>query len=328
MAATAERRDLLQRWGLGPIQAITEAISGTVNQTSLVTTARGRYALRSYRHDERLPIAREHAIIAHVRARGLPAVGPLPLPDGGTILEHGGRFHALFPWASGRQIPRHALGPDEALAMGTCLAQLHRALADLPAEWRVRRDFAIDRGATLAGIARIELAIQGRTTHDATDAAALAWLTGQRAWLARCAADAQIDLTPLENQVIHGDYQETNLFFAPTRVSAVIDWDQTYVAPRAWEVVRTLHLAFGFAPTLCRPLLAAYRAVLPLPLADLDHAVAAYALKVGHALWVYETYYLHGNERVRQFFQPGGFISPATQWAHLRPHLAASSSRS
>jgi len=323
VATTAEQRDLLQRWQLGPVRAVAEAATGTVNQTLLVTTDRGRYALRTYRHDERLPIAREHAIIAHVRARGLPAVGPLPLPDGGTILEHGGRFHALFPRASGRQIPRHALGPDEALAMGTCLGQLHRALADLPAAWRARRAFAIDRGATLAGIARIELAIQGRTTHDATDAAALAWLADQRAWLARCAADAHIDLSPLEHQVIHGDYQETNLFFTPARVSSVIDWDQTYLAPRAWEVLRTMHFAFGFASALCRPLLAAYRAVFPLPLADLDHAVAAYALKVGHDLWIHEEYYLHGNGRVRQFFQPGGFVSPATHWAHLRPLLAA-----
>jgi homoserine kinase type II len=293
-----------------------------VNQTLLVTTAMGRYALRSYRHEDRTPVAREHAIIAHVRAHGLPAVGPLPLPDGGTILESGGRFHALFPQAPGRQLPKHALGPDEALAMGACLGRLHRALADLPAAWWAQRTFALDRDATLAGIARLEVAIQGRATHDAADAAALAWLVGQRAWLAQCAAEARIDLTSLEHQVIHGDYQETNLFFAPARVSAIIDWDQTYVAPRAWEAVRTLHLAFAFAPALCRPFLAAYRAVLPLPLADLDQAVAAFALKEEHNLWLYEEYYLHGNERVRRFFQPGGFASPATHWARLRPLLA------
>jgi homoserine kinase type II len=293
-----------------------------VNQTVLVTTAIGRYALRSYRHTERTPVAREHAIIAHVRAHGLPAVGPLPLPDGGTILECNGRFHALFPQAPGRQLPRHALGPDEALAMGTCLGRLHRALADLPAAWWVRRTFAVDRDATLAGITRLEVAIQGRPTRDATDAAALAWLRGQRAWLLQRAAEDRLDLTSLAHQPIHGDYQESNLFFAPTRVSAVIDWDQTYAAPRAWEAVRTLHLAFACAPALCVPFLAAYRAVLPLPLVDLDQAVAAYALKAGHDLWVYEEYYLRGNERVRQFFQPGGFASPATHWARLRPLLA------
>lgn len=323
MATTAEQRDLLRAWEIGPIQSIAQPAAGTVNQTWLVTATTGRYALRTYRHHDRAPVAREHAIIAHVRARGLPAVGPLPLPGGGTILERGGRYHALFPLAPGRQVPRPALGPAEALAMGACLGRLHRALADLPAEWAVRRTFAVDRDATLAGIARLEAAIGGRPAHDADDAAALAWLAGQRAWLERCPADARVDLTPLAHQVIHGDYQETNLFFARGRVSAVIDWDQTYAAPRAWEVARALHLNFAFAPALCLPFLAAYRAALPLPPADLDRAVAAYALKVGHDLWVYEERYLRGNERVRRFFQPGGFVSPAAHWARLRPLLPA-----
>ncbi len=323
MAATAEQQDLLQPWGLGPVQSATRPAAGTVNQTLLVTTAMGRYALRTYRHEDRTVIAREHAIIAHVRAHGLPAIGPLPLPDGGTIVEQGGQFRALFPLAAGRQVSRHALGAAEAAAMGACLGQLHHVLAHLPEEWRAWRTFTIDRETTLARIARLEATIHGRPTNDADDAAALAWLAGQRAWLERCPADARIDLTPLAHQVIHGDYQETNLFFARGRVSAVIDWDQTYVAPRAWEVVRTLHLAFAFAPALCRPFLAAYRAALPLPLADLDRAVAAYALKVGHDLWLYEERYLRGNERVRRFIQPGGFVSPATRWVHLRPLLAA-----
>jgi homoserine kinase type II len=318
----ADLLDLLRPWGLGTVQSATRPATGTVHQTVLVTTARGRYALRSYRHHERAPVAREHAIIAHVRAHGLPVVSPLPLPNGGTILECDGRFHTLFPQAPGRQLPKHALGPNEARAMGACLGQLHRALADLPAMWWAQRTFAVERDATLAGIARLEVAIQARPTPDAADAAALAWLVGQRAWLLQRAAATCIDLTALEHQPIHGDYQESNLFFVRARVSAVIDWDQTYLAPRAWEVMRTLHLAFAFAPALCRPFLAAYRAVMPLPLADLDQAAAAYALKVGHDLWVFEEYYPRSNERVRRFLQPGGFASPATDWERLRLLLA------
>ena len=76
MATTAEQRDLLRAWEIGPIQSIAQPAAGTVNQTWLVTATTGRYALRTYRHHDRAPVAREHAIIAHVRARGLPAVGP------------------------------------------------------------------------------------------------------------------------------------------------------------------------------------------------------------------------------------------------------------
>lgn len=323
VVAMSALRDLLRAWPIGTVRSVARSAAGTVNRTWLVIASAGRYALRTYRHHERSPIAREHAIIAHVQRSGVPAIGPLPLASGGTILEWEGQFHALFPAAPGRQIARSALSPAAALAMGTCLGGLHHALTDLPERWAVQRTFAIDRGATLAGIERLEAIVRARPRHDATDVAALAWLVGQRAWLLRSGSDARIDLSALERQVIHGDYQETNLFFMPGRVSAVIDWDQTFSAPRAWELVRAMHLAFAFAPALCRPFLAAYCASFPLPLADLDRAVAAYALKVGHDLWLYEEYYLHGNGRVRQFFQPGGFMSPATLWNRLRPALIA-----
>ena len=319
MVVTLALRDLLRSWPIGPVRSIARPASGTVNQTLLVTTSTARYALRTYRHRERLPIAREHAIVAHVRAAGLPAVGPLPLPDGGTILAHDGQFHALFPAAPGRQRARGALTPTDALAMGTCLGRLHRALGTLPERWAVRRSFAFDTGATLSGIERLETIIRARPHHNSADVAALSWLDGQRAWLVRSSDADPIDLAALEQQIIHGDFQDANLFFAPGRVSAIIDWDQTYVAPRAWEVVRVMHLSFAFAPALCLPFLAAYRARLPLSLGDLDLAVAAYTQKMGHHLWIYEEYYLHNNERVRQFFQSGGFVSPSDQWRALRP---------
>lgn len=319
---TASQSHLLRPWGLGPVVSVAAPAAGTVNRTLMVTTAAGRYALRTYRHADRAPVAREHAIIAHVRGHGLPAVAPLPLVGGGAILARDGRYHALFPIATGRQFPKHALGPREAAAMGVDLGALHRALADLPAVWHAQRDFALDRDATLAGIARLEAAIRGRPARGDADAPALRWLAGQRAWLDTCPPGARIDLSALPQQVIHGDYQENNLFLAGGRVSAIIDWDQTYRAPRAWEVLRAMHLAFAFAPDRCRAFLSAYRGVLPLPRADLDRAAAAYALKVGYDLWALESYYLRGEVRVAPFLPVRPFASPADGWARLRADLS------
>ncbi len=311
-------RALLEAWPLGTIRAIEPATSGTVNRTFLVDAALGRYALRSYRQRELGPVVREHAIIAHVRAADFPAIAPLPLPDGNTILAVDGRFHALFPLAHGGQCARAALGPDEAAAMGSCLGRLHRALVSLPQQWAAPRSFATDRDGTLAKIAHLEETIRARSQLEAHDREAFSWLHGQRGWIARHDADPLNLLASLEWQVIHGDYQETNLFFLAGRVSAVIDWEQTYLAPRVWELLRTMHYAFAFSPTLCGPFLSAYRAIAPTTLDDLDRAALAYAQKIGHDLWVYEEYYLRGNMRVRQFFHKGGFVSPLDDWRTLR----------
>lgn len=313
-----EQRAAVAAWHVGAVLAASVPNSGTVNTTVLLETRDGRYALRAYRHTERGPVAREHAIIAHVRAHGLPAVAPLPLPDGATILERDGRFFALFPCAPGRQVARAELGVGEAAAMGRFLARLHGALNSLPAELATQRPIAIDRARTLARMEHLEAVIRARTDADPVHAAGLARLAAQREWVRQLLPSAAVDFGALEQQVVHGDYQETNLFFAASEVCAVIDWDQTHVRPRAWEVLRTLHYAFAFAPALCRPLLAAYRGVLPLPLEDLDCAAAAYDIKARHDLWLYETFYLERNPRVRPFLLLPAVAPVADQWATLR----------
>jgi homoserine kinase type II len=122
-------------------------------------------------------------------------------------------------------------------------------------------------------------------------------------------------------QLVHGDYQETNLFFADGRVSAIIDWDQTHVASRGLEIFRTLDYVFAFALAPCHTFLAAYRAVQPLARAELDCAAAVYGLRQAHNLWIYTAYFLEGNARAGQFITPGGFVPFADRWAALRPGL-------
>lgn len=323
MAAELAPHTLLAHWNLGPLLEARTPASGTVNRTILLDTATGRYALRAYRHRDRAPVAREHAVIAHVRPRGLPAVSPIPLPDGETILARDGRFYALFPRAEGHQVARGQLGTGESAAMGTFLASLQRALRDYPSEEAVRRTYTFDRATTLGRLARLEAVIRERDGADPTDTVALARLAGQRAWLNGQPATFAVGHEILGEQVIHGDYQESNLFFAAGRVCAVIDWDQTYLGSRAWEIVRTLHLAFGFAPALCRAFLSAYRTDSPLAVSDLDRAAEVYSVMRAHDFWVYEEYYLAGNERVRQFITPATFVPLTENWARLRPALAS-----
>lgn len=312
---------LVAAWGLRAVGAALRPNAGTIHQTRLVPTDAGVVVLRAYRYDERAPVEREHAVIAHARARALPAVAPLPLPDGATILTNAGRFYALFPYAPGRQVVRADLGAVEATAMGACLAELHSALADLPATLLTPRSLHVDRAATVAEIER--LAAYARAGTDPHDAVVLRSLLGQRAFVESLPDSAIIDLAGLAFQPIHGDYTETNVFFHDGAVSAVIDWDQAYRAPRAWEVVRTLHLAFGFDATLASAFLAAYRVVAPLAWAELDQAAAAYGVVRAHDLWLPQWIYDRGDDRVRRFFTDRGFVAVESQWAALRVVLAS-----
>jgi homoserine kinase type II len=314
-------RELVAAWGLRAAGPAERPAAGTIHQTCVVPTDGGVVVLRAYRYGERTPIEREHTVIAHACMRGVPAVGPLPLPDGATILTNAGRFYALFPYAPGRQVMRANLGAAEAAAMGSCLAAMHGALADLPAALLAPRSLPVDRAATVADIER--LAAQARAGTNPHDALVLRSLLGQRAFVESLPDSATVDLAGLAFQPIHGDYTETNVFFRSGAVSAVIDWDQAYRAPRAWEVVRTLHLAFGFDATLAGAFLGAYRAVAPLAWGELDRAATAYGVMRAHDLWLPQWIYDRGDERARRFVTERGFVAVEAEWAALRRVLGS-----
>jgi len=313
---------VLSAWRLGPVLNVSIPATGTVNRTVLIQTTSGTYALSAYprRVEGRARVAWEHTAISWAGSRGLPVCRPLPLPGGETVNEQDGRLFALFPLASGRQVRREELGDGEVAASGRCLARIHLAFADFPVAQARSKNLAVDLAAVLAGIPRIEAAIGALPIQTEADRAALGQLAARRDWLAEnihMAEGVPERLSTLPCQVVHGDFQETNLFFEGTDVSAVIDWDQCGVAPRAWEVLRALHLMLGMTPGPCRAFLAAYRGLCPLPPSELQEAAACYGILADQNLWVYEAVYLEGNDRVRQFLTPGAFIPFAERWGAL-----------
>ena len=206
-------------------------------------------------------------------------------------------------------------------AMGAFLARVHTALSSFPIEYAARRDFTIDRDTTLTGIEQIEAAVRARPILSELDQRVLAQLAGRRAWITQSPFDTLPDMSALAQQVIHGDYQETNVFFQDGRVVAIIDWDQSYLASRAWEIARTLDLVCDFEVESCRAFLAGYRAHAPLQPAALDRAATCYGLMRAHDLWLYRAIYFEDSQRKRQFVSHGEFVPLVDQWAALRELL-------
>ncbi len=307
-------------WPLGTVLSATQPTTGTMHQTFLLQTTCGPFVLRGYRHLTRARVAREHALIRFAAAHGLPAPVPIQREDGSALWEQEGRFYALFPMALGRQVPRAALGARESAAMGTFLGRLHRVLQDYPRDHVEARSFTADLPTTVARIAYLEQVIREWPQQSEIEERALRRLAERRAWLAGTAGDMPT-VADIPVQVIHGDYQETNLFFSGGQVSAIIDWDQAYAAPRTWEVLRVFHLVFQFAPAPSRAFLRAYQRVLPLSSAHLRATAACYCHLRTHDLWVYEATYLAGNDRTRAFIHDGPFTPLDQRWAQLQATL-------
>ena len=313
---STEDRQALASWSLGTVLSAAIPELGTVNRTVLLQTSVGAFVLRiSCREQQR--VEWEHECITWAADHGLPVCRPIPLSGGGTVMAHAGVFYALFPLAQGSQIMRAEMNTEHAWAAGYCLARIHTAFQTFPAERARVKNLAVDISAALGNIPRIEDAIQALPIYAETEAAALEQLAGRRDWLRRTeplASGVRKRLGLLPRTVVHGDYQETNLFFADGQVSAVIDWDQSGLAARGWEVVRALHLMLGLAPDPCRAFLDGYRAVLPLFEDELQEAAACYGVLADSNIWVYQAAYLEGNGRAKRFIEAGPFIPFQVQW--------------
>lgn len=317
----AECQRLADHWGVGVVQSVATPETGTINTIRILKTDQGRFVLRVYRQAIRARIENEHSVVAWAAQRGIPAVVPLRTVEGKTYVEYEERFVTLLPFVGGKQIVRDQLDVDDVRVMGRFLGHVHRVLQKHPIVDIPPVRIQIEPEQTLAGIDRLEETICAIKNLQPTDDYALTRLRSRRAWLQRRGAEDISGLAQFPFQVLHGDYQETNVFFDRGEISAIIDWDKIYCAPAAWEVVRALHLMLHFEPIQSVAFLNAYRETNALSIESLDVAVHCYGLSKAYDLWLFEEIYEGGNDRVRQFIRPGEFVPVAEDWARVRQEM-------
>ncbi|NKB67471.1 MAG: phosphotransferase [Candidatus Latescibacteria bacterium] len=316
-------QELLGHWNSARLHSVTEPQAGTINTLRIAATDQGQFVLRLYRHHDRSRLEREHRVVAWIAEQGLPAVVPLPTRTGATFAEWEGYFATLLPYIPHRQIARHRLQAAHIKAMGSFLGRLHRTLAQYPGTDIPPVRFTTDRRRTLAGIDHLEALIESLPHPQDLDRHALQRLRTRRLWLQNRPPEDTAELASLPFQAVHGDYQESNIFFNGTDVAAVIDWDKIYTAPPAWEVVRTLHLVLELQTTPSIAFVRAYRSQHPLSIGALETAARCYGLMRAYDLWLYEAIYQGGNQRLRAFVKRGDFAPLERDWTPLQEKIAA-----
>ncbi len=243
---------ILRAFGVGDYRAHAPIAVGTINTNVRVETGGGRLFLRINEGKSRDDVALEASIVAWMAARGVPTPEPRPAADGRPFAVWNGELASLFPWVAGRTLGRAELTAAHGAAVGSALAQLHRAGADHP-DRRAGRyvpDEIDRRLARVAGLADPELA------------GAVAILQPE---LRAVAAERRRDLP---GGIIHGDlFVDNVLFHEDGRLSALLDFEQASWGRWAYDVAVTV-LAFGFGgddfrADVTRAFLDAYAAARP-----------------------------------------------------------------
>ncbi|GAC1447487.1 MAG: hypothetical protein PVSMB4_02980 [Ktedonobacterales bacterium] len=222
-------------WRLSPLD------SGTNNLVQVVETPElDRYVLRIYgRHSDITYIRYELAIVTALQEAHLPFCVPAPVPtrSGETVLRvpaDGGEMLAtLWPFIQGSHPQAHDL--DRARAAGQALAVLDDALAQ--ARIPVTPD-AVPRLA-YGDLGRYPLpgdlrAVIARLPLDQDSVVRLMEL------MDRACVTIPVLYGTLPQQLIHSDYDGSNVLLEGNRVTGIVDFEFTHTDLRALDLVIAL----------------------------------------------------------------------------------------
>ena len=294
---------------------VTRTPMGSMNETYFA----GRYVLRRHRSTDVSRLRWEALVIEHVRQRGVSAPGLVPARDGRIVVERSDGLWSLFERADGSHIRRGEMGEDAAHRMGASLADVHVALEDLPAG-RSAPALSSTEAAVRESVRLLDAAVEAVDDDVAAARATRSWLRGFAAWHGRTGACAAPVRTA--TQVVHGDFQDTNVLFIGDQVAAVVDWEKAEARMAVEEILRAMHLSFDLEPRLCGAFVAGYRSRCGLSIEELDVGARLYGFERDRSTWILEELHLRGNERVRSTVETmTDFVPFHERWADVRTAL-------
>jgi Ser/Thr protein kinase RdoA (MazF antagonist) len=299
-------REALAAYDCAPIAEAVPVAGSVRNENYRVETDRGPRFVRFHRPSRTLVrLRREHRVIEWAGRQGLPAVRPLVSRHGDTLLELAGRLVAVFPWVDGGHLQRTKLTAAQAFAMGDMHGRVHAVLAryadaDLPWFWFTWGPVTEHTAARLGAFAEL---LPSATLTEPERGLIGQVIETQRDYLAHEEHEPVVNPRMTGVQPVHGDFHERNLLLDDDgRVVAVVDWDQTCLMPRGFEIVRALCFAELLDPPLLDAYLAAYHEHAQLLPEECAVAVELWWQFVVRSTWLYDARLRECDPAVQPFF--------------------------
>ena len=207
----SELRSYLNAYELGELVGYKGIEEGIENTNFFLTTSHGEFVLTLFERTPAADLPYFLGVMDHISRAGIPSARPMPRRDGEVLGTLNGRATAIVERLSGRGVDQPS--PEQAAALGTVLAKMHKAAADFPAQ---RPNC---RGPSWWTPALKEL-------HDKLPQEQLALLQDEVAYQAR------VDQSALPGGVVHADLFRDNALFEGPRLTGLIDF--YYACNDAW----------------------------------------------------------------------------------------------
>ena len=329
---------LFLRFGLPAPTAFRPVDSGLLNQSYQITSTGQRYFLKHYlpwrgigsglpdaygrQRSAAQTLRWQHEAVIRLQAAGLPAVAPLRDLHGRTVAYVRGRPFAVFPWNDG--VHRHGrhMQDIDAHCLGTLLADLHTGLERLLPQ--VPQPLFVATTSEQRAVAEAEQLLS--LVHTGPDQDEMDALSAHRLRERLALIPEVAHLRPAPDAVgtvgyIHGDFHAGNVMWSGlepgSRVTAVVDWEKTAVAPCGDEVVSTALVFFTGEYSgqldldLVRAFIGGYAEARPqFSERELTDSVRRVWWERLTDFWILTWHYRHGDHRADSLFPATAALVP------------------
>jgi homoserine kinase type II len=250
--------ELVDDYGLGPLEGWNGIPTGSVNSNYVLETGRGRHLLRIEEVKAELDVKRELDLLLFLRRQGFFCPQPVADRKGRYYRDLGGKCASLYRWVDGGVLKAEEIDATRLEQVGRGLAELHHA--GRAYKKGIENRFSYERVTEIYGTVRDRLPPYFRkivrTLDDEID-----YL---RHYLE----------TKLPRGIIHGDLFADNLVFEDDKLVAVLDFEAAargrFVFDLATAVNALCYAGDVYDLKRFEAIMAGYESLRPLSLAEWD----------------------------------------------------------
>lgn len=304
-------------YNIKPVKFVENIQTGLRNNFAL-TDGETKYFLRQYMnyYDEER-IIQIHNVKSFFFKGNIPVILPITCKNNLSYFLYEGHYYSLFPYIESISLDKNNLSKHALKSMALMLAKIHLlSKNNHPQKISVIREVPLKHGihgykkdVFINNVEKLLQIIKEKNSKDTFDKLAMEALAFKMA-VVKKSANFFDDLNVINDHLIHGDYHNHNLFFDKNgNVKYVFDLEQSGMAPRMYEVARTLELLFfdeSFDDTNFRNasiFLREYGKHYPFAKEDFVTGVKIRYSSNVYAWWIEKMHYIDKHNRADKFLK-------------------------
>ncbi len=295
---------LYEEYRIGKIIKAEKIEKGYSTCNFVLKTGQEKYFFKQYRFDDLERMKEVHRAKEYFFNGGIPIIFPKRDRGGNTFVEYQGKYYALFPFINGRIIEEENFTAEALESLGKILAEIH-ILGQKKEIPRMRKEFnGWNEEKFFKNTEQILKGFLKKKEKNQTDVF-VEEMVRKKIVIAEKTHCFYKDFGFKNDHLIHGDYYDANVFFDENdQVKYVFDFEKVQMAPRIFEVIRSVdRICFGGASVKqnlkrAKQYLQAYHKKYPLQKEEFEEGMVFYFFTRVYSVWAEEEYYLKGNTRV------------------------------